>query len=107
MFYRLLWLQISLPITQLFSDVGGLPVLVVAMRQDRELATAAHKILSMLLDTAIVPAAQLRHTAAVLAHLQVLRHYSGLLTPIKTDVHPENIAGFFAGELLPLSIAML
>lgn len=107
MFYKLLWLHTLLPITCPFSDVGGLPVLVVAMQQDRELATAAHEMISLLLDTAIVPASQLMHTAAVLAHLQVLHHYSGLLTPIKTDVHPENIAGFFAGEVLPVSVAML
>lgn len=96
-----------LPITQAFSDVGGLPFLVVAMQLGRELATATHEIITLLLDTASVPPSQISHTAALLAHLQVFQYYSRLLVPIKTDLHPENIAGFFAGEFLLLSLAML
>ena len=96
-----------LPITQAFSDVGGLPFLCVAMQLGRELATATHEMITLLLDTASVPASQISHTAALLARLKVLHHYSGLLSPIKPDLHPENIAGFFAGEILPLSLAML
>ena len=96
-----------LPITQAFSDVGGLPFLGVAMQFCRELATATHEMITLLLDTASVPASQISHTAAVLARSQVLQYYSRLLIPIKTELHPETIAGFFEGEVLLLSLAML
>ena len=77
------------------------------MQLRRELASATHVIITLLLDTASVPASQISHTAAVLARSQVLQYYSRLLIPMKTELHPENIAGFFAGEVLPLSLAML
>ena len=96
-----------LPITQAFSDVGGLPFLGVALQLGRELATATHETITLLLDTASFPPSQISHTAALLARLQVLQYYSRLLIPIKTELHPENIAGFFAGEVLPVSLAML
>lgn len=83
-----------LPITQAFSDVGGLPFLGVAMQFCRELATATHEMITLLLDTASVPASQISHTVAVLARSQVLQYYSRLLIPIKTELHPETIAGF-------------
>ncbi|DBA65715.1 TPA: hypothetical protein ACH3X2_002762 [Trebouxia sp. C0005] len=85
-------------VAQEIVESGGLPFLVVAMQLGRELATATHEIITLLLDTASVPPSQISHTAALLAHLQVFQYYSRLLVPIKTDLHPENIAGFFAGR---------
>ena len=82
-------------VTQTVLAAGGLYSLVAALQQgfSRDLATAAHGIITMLLDPANPPDSQLGIAASLLAGPQILHHYSELLLPIAAGEGPEIITG--------------
>lgn len=88
-------------VTQTVPAAGGVSSLVAALQQgfSRELATAAHGIITMLIDPPELQVSHLRIIASALARQQILHHYSQLLLPITTGEGPETITGeaAFAG----------
>lgn len=82
-------------VTQTVPAAGGVSTLVAALQQgfSRDLATAAHGIITMLLDPANLPDSQLVIAASVLARPQNLHHYSELLLPITAGEGPEITTG--------------
>ena len=82
-------------VTQTVPAAGGVSSLVAALQQgfSRDLATAAHGMITMLLDPLDVPAPHLGTIASELARLQILPRCSELLLPITTLEGPEIITG--------------